>query len=98
MHGVYMILKHLPQVHAPGEGNYQICDQARKTLQQVLDKVLAEPPSSMATPSHLNALPSPLDSGIMSMEGDNGWDLSWLDSADFDADFWMNLPDHPLLT
>lgn len=25
------------------------------------------------------------------------YDFSWMDNAEFDADFWMNLPDHPLL-
>lgn len=78
--------------HQPGDGNYQLTEQARKTLQQILDKVLApgfqpaaqQPP--VMTPNS-NALPEDLV-----------YDFNWTDTANFDTDFWMNLPDHPIMS
>ena len=89
------------QVHAPCEGNYQIVEQARKTLQQILDRILSDGPSmsQQEKEQRMAALPSPNDSNMMGLsDAESQWDLSWLDNADFDADFWMNLPDHPLLS
>jgi outer membrane protease len=41
--------------------------------------------------SNASALPEDSGNGMM-------YDFSWMDNAQIDADFWMNLPDHPLLS
>ena len=76
-------------IHSPGEGNYEIGRQARTMLQHILDKVLSPdpPPGQVQLPA-----PSPND-----LSHDALYDLSWMDNAEFDANFWMYLPGHPLL-
>ncbi|RMZ89959.1 hypothetical protein DV736_g2799, partial [Chaetothyriales sp. CBS 134916] len=99
-----VFINSLKWVHAPCEGNYQLVEQARKTLQHILDHVLSDAPGSShhERMQRLVALPSPEDTdmighGSADADADDQFDFSWLDNAEFDADFWMNLPAHPLL-
>ena len=92
----------LRYVHAPGDGNYPLTEQAGKTLQQILDKVLSmdSAPPRVLTPERAQ-LPSLIsNSSAPPDDGSNGllFDFSWMDNAQFDADFWMSLPDHPMLS
>jgi hypothetical protein len=61
-------------------------------LQRILDTVLS-PPEPAAAPNP-QTLPT---SSSNEFSEDSIYDFSWMDNAEFDADFWMNLPDHPLL-
>jgi hypothetical protein len=82
----------LGSMHTEGDGNYQLCLQARRMLQRILDTVLS--PQEPATAPNPQTLPTPSGTEF----GENGiYDFSWMENAEFDADFWMNLPDHPLL-
>ena len=97
-----IFISSLRYVHSPGDGNYALTEQARKTLQRILDKVLSmdnagtgvpmsdrqHPPTPM---SNSNARADDYGSGVL-------YDFSWMDNGQFDADFWMTLPDHPLLS
>lgn len=78
--------------HAPGDGNYQLTEQARKTLQQILDKVLSADfqPSSQPAPI--------LTPNSSALPDDMIYDFGWTETTNFDADFWMNLPDHPIMS
>ena len=61
-------------------------------LQRILDTVLSpQEPAAAPNPQAL-LTPSSTEFGE-----DAIYDFSWMDNAEFDADFWMNLPDHPLL-
>ena len=84
----------LGTIHTEGDGNYQLCMQARRMLQRILDTVLS-PPEHAAAPNQQASMLTPASSDFPSEEGLYGF--SWMDNAEFDADFWMNLPDHPLL-
>jgi hypothetical protein len=80
----------LGSIYAEGDGNYQLCLQARRMLQRILDTVLS--------PEHPAPAPQTLLTPSSTEFGEDGiYDFSWMDNAEFDADFWMNLPDHPLL-
>ena len=59
-------------------------------LQRILDTVLS--PEHPAPALQTLLTPSSTEFGE-----DGIYDFSWMDNAEFDADFWMNLPDHPLL-
>lgn len=61
-------------------------------VQRILDTVLS--------PQEPAAVPNPqtmLTPTSAEYAEDGLYDFSWMDNAEFDADFWMNLPDHPLL-
>jgi len=76
----------------PTNGNYEICGQAKKMLQTILDIVLSA--------DYLNVNPETqlVDTTSNPMlSGDVFDDQMWLNN-DLDMDFWMNLADHPLLT
>jgi hypothetical protein len=80
----------LGSIYTEGDGNYQLCLQARRMLQRILDTVLSPEHPAPAPQTQL----TPSSTGF----GEDGiYDFSWMDNAEFDADFWMNLPDHPLL-
>jgi hypothetical protein len=86
----------LKYVHSPGDGNYALMEQARKSLERLLEKTLSF--EAQPAPSRMQ-FPSPTSTSALVEEPDNGlYDFSWIDTAQFDADFWTNLPDHPLLT
>jgi len=87
-----VFISHLGRVHTEGDGNYHLCMQARRMIQRILDKVLSpEPLALISQPSQL----TPSNSGFT---GDGLFNFSWMDNnAEFEADFWMSLPDHPLL-
>ena len=97
-----VFISSLRYVHAPGDGNYTLTEQARKTLQRILDKVLSLDSINPAVPIPDGAhLPSPIsNASALPDDGGNGmlFDFSWMDNAQIDADFWMNLPEHPLLS
>lgn len=84
----------LSWIHRPGDGNYQLIQQARKMIQKILDKVLSPEP-----PAHIerHPLPSPEEPHHVIYQ-DPMYDFSWIENAEFDADFWMSLPEHPLLS
>ena len=78
----------LKWAHAPGDGNYQLTEQARKTLQQILDKVLSA--DFQQAPERSQPLLTPNSTDL---PDDFVYDFSgWPNTADFDPDFWMNLP------
>jgi hypothetical protein len=81
----------LSWVHLEGDGNYHLCIQARNMIQRILDRVL----SPEATYSSHQPFPTPSSTGDFADEP--MYDFSWMDSAQFDADFWSNLDFHPLL-
>jgi hypothetical protein len=83
----------LHTVHAEGDGNYQLCLQARRMLQRILDTVLS-PEQPVPALSNRRTL---LTRSTIDFSEENAYDMSWMDNAAFDADFWLNLPDHPLL-
>jgi chromatin structure-remodeling complex subunit RSC3/30 len=77
-------------IHMEGDGNYHLCIQARNMIQRILDRVL----SPEATYSSQQTLPTPSNSDYTD---EAMYDFSWMDNAQFDADFWSNLDFHPLL-
>ena len=97
-----VITSYLRWIHVPGDGNYQLVEQARMTLQHILDKALM--------PEHMPAsAPSSILPETTISVGDNvgpgidlsGQDFSWFDSAgQYDADFWASLMnvDQPINT
>ena len=77
-------------IHNEADGNYHLCIQARNMTQRILDRVL----SPEATYSLQQTLPTPSNSDFAD---EAMYDFSWMDNAQFDADFWSNLDFHPLL-
>lgn len=77
-------------IHNEGDGNYHLCIQARNMIQRILDRVL----SPESTYSSQQTLPTPSNSDYTD---EAMYDFSWMDNAQFDADFWSNLDFHPLL-
>ena len=142
-----VLVSYLGWIYVEEDGNYQLCMQARRMLQRILDRVLSPQPArqnssarrntasvaqtrnldpslfteqehlqkAMVTdstsvsntdtfdPSQFTApLPTPptsLSNPAFTPEDFNPLDFSWMDNwnAEFETDFWMNLPDHPLL-
>ncbi len=88
----------LGSIHTEGDGNHNLCIQARRMLQRILDTVLS-PQEAPATQLNVQSLLTPASTDYSAGEsgGEGMFDFSWMDNAEFDADFWMNLPDHPLL-
>ncbi|KIV78944.1 hypothetical protein PV11_06543 [Exophiala sideris] len=86
-----VFVSYLKWFHVPGDGNYTLADRGRKTLQHVLDKVLAtERPEPQVQPDTLAiANPAVLDP-VGSMDDLSVFDFSLLD-AQFDQDFWDSL-------
>ena len=77
-------------IHVDGDGNYHLCLQARNMIQRILDRVL----SPESTYSSQQTLSTPSNSDFVD---ESMYDFSWMDNAQFDADFWSNLDFHPLL-
>ncbi len=77
-------------VHVAGDGNYELTQQAYKTLQQILERLFS---GYEASPQQNSLVPlsRPLDIPDEALDG-----ISWLDNSGFDADFWMFLSDQPL--
>ena len=65
------------------DGNFEICNQARQVLQQILERVLDGDNGSTAE-------------GVESVESVR-FDSSWLDQVSSEPAFWSSLPQHPLL-
>ncbi|KAJ9604727.1 hypothetical protein H2200_010841 [Cladophialophora chaetospira] len=82
----------LKWVHVPGEGNYSLADKGRKTLQHIMDKVLATeaPQPEQQEQRRVEAVAGSQEP--MSLMDDLGvYDFSWLDASHFDQDFWDSL-------
>jgi hypothetical protein len=77
-------------IHMEGDGNYHLCIQARNMIQRILDRVL----SPEAAYSSHQPEPTPANGNY---PDESLYDFSWMDNAQFDADFWSNLDFHPLL-
>ena len=94
-----VFISSLRYVHAPGDGNYALTEQARKTLQRILDRVLTMDSGGSGSSLQGDPLPSPIsNSSLLPDNNGSGIDFSWMETAQFDTDFWMSLPDHPLLS
>lgn len=80
----------------PEDGNFALCDQARRVIWRILDKVLSMP----AGPFNSNVNASSSLTTMDQIDGPitPGIELSWLASARSELDFWESLPEHPLLT
>ena len=78
----------------PSHGNYDICTQARKTLQTILDTVLAGPVELHQQPANQETMDAQDTQAVPEIDFN---DQEWLNNS-FDLDFWTNLEDHPLLT
>lgn len=97
-----VFISSLRYVHAPGDGNYALTEQARKMLQKILDKALSiDNVCSCSLPSG-NILLASQDTNLnrdpAANEPGSLFDLNWMDSTQFDAEFWLSLPEHPLLS
>jgi len=79
-------------MHSPGDGNYQIAQQARRMIQRILDKILSPDPLPAREQSAL------LNGSENHFYNDAMYDFSWLDSADFDADFWTDVSEQQFLS
>jgi hypothetical protein len=78
-----VFVANLRWVHQPGDGNYPMADQARRSLQQILNDVLADPsPPTYATPISL----------LQPDMSNQFTDDPWPGNSDFDVEFWMDLP------
>lgn len=86
-----VFISYLKWAHVPGDGNYTLAERGRRTLQHILDKVLAtESPEPQVQPALGVADSSTLDPvGVMDDLG--VFDFSWLDAGHFDQDFWDSL-------
>jgi hypothetical protein len=81
-----VFVSNLRWMYVQGDGNYQLADQARHSLQKILDTFLDDVPSSASA----SALPN---TGIYLDQPNQPLDsLMWLANSDFDTEFWTNLP------
>lgn len=72
----------------PLDGNYRICNQARRVLQNILDRVLNPPPRiADAVEQHGNNTKN---------EKFSERARSWYEQPWSEPDFWASLPTHPL--
>ena len=74
----------------PTNGNFNICSQAKKMLQVILDTVLS-PEQSNCENEHVEPVVTPKTFMDEALD-----DQTWLYN-NLDMDFWTNLEDHPLL-
>ena len=75
----------------PQHGNYDICSQAKRMLQTILDTVLTESDQRVneeGAGESFQRVNSIVETAID--------DQLWLENG-FDMDFWTNLEEHPLL-
>jgi hypothetical protein len=79
-----VLVSNLKWMYSPGDGNYQLADQARQSVQQILNAALAEP-------STLEPAITPFDGYTTESMLDN---FFWLNNTEFGTDFWTNLPDN----
>lgn len=77
----------------PTNGNYGICEQAKKMLQVILDAVLSPEQHDQAEEMEHSSEPV----GALDNFAEEALDdQMWL-SNNLDMDFWTSLEDHPLL-
>lgn len=87
-----VLVSNLRWIYLPGDANYRLADQARRSLQQILNAVLAEPVNSQST----DVLQNPMD--FMEEQDQNMDNFLWLANSGFDTDFWTSLPDNLALS
>ena len=87
-----VFISHLKWVHVPGEGNFSLADQGRKTLQHIMDKVLTTeaPRSEQQEQRRAEAVAGGHDPAAL-VDDLGVYDFSWLDAGHFDQDFWDSL-------
>jgi hypothetical protein len=76
----------------PGEGNYDICQQARKAIKHILDRVLSsEPGPSLPSAQESSATDWLGGNSGLGMIPDDGTDfMKWLDNLDWGQEPWTN--------
>ena len=84
------LISSIDYIIRPTNGNFEICGQAKKMLQTILDTVLS-PEQEQTVAGHGESTDSLDVSAIDGLE-----DQSWL-NMNLDMDFWTSLEDHPLL-
>ncbi len=87
-----VFISYLKWVHIPGEGNFSLADRGRKTLQHIMDKVLATeaPRLEQQEQRRAEGVTGGVDSTAL-VDDLGVYDFSWLDAGHFDQDFWDNL-------
>ncbi|KIX07364.1 uncharacterized protein Z518_02017 [Rhinocladiella mackenziei CBS 650.93] len=85
-----VFISNLKWMHVPGDGNYKLSEQAHKSLQQILDKVLSDYIVSPVQHDPILTSPHQPTRGLE----DPADGFSWYESTEFDIDFWINLPDN----
>lgn len=72
----------------PGEGNHAICNQGRRALKKILDKILAPHPPSVSTalPPHQTAL----DTSLYFPTGNDAEFLQWLENVEWEGGNWFH--------
>jgi hypothetical protein len=95
-----VFISYLKHVHVPGEGNYILAEQCRKTLQHIMDRVLAVDAPRQEQPSQQGAetLAGSQQHTTGLIDDLGVYDFSWLDAAHFDHDFWDSLNSMELAT
>ncbi len=89
------LIEALRHLVPPEDGNFGLCDQARRVIRQILDKVLSIPAAPVTSNTNVNFSLTTMDQNDrLKMPGLDG---SWLVSARSELDFWESLPEHPLL-
>lgn len=77
----------------PGEGNHAICNQGRRALKRLLDKILSPDPMPQKQPNAgtLEHIDFGADmSGLCFPTGNDAEFLQWLDDVEWDRGSWMN--------
>lgn len=77
----------------PTEGNFILCDQARRVIQRILDQVLSTPIQQATHMEEPRKRIGPGEVGPAAVASEDAWLLG----ARCETDFWMTLPEHPLL-
>jgi len=79
-----VFISYLEWVHVPGDGNYQLVEKARKTLQHIMDQVLNTPPPMFEQQQQGNEWSFPF---LRNDAEDLGlYDFSWFDDFHLDQD------------
>ena len=73
---------------SPGEGNYTICDQGRKVLEKILDKILSPQPHQPATGIPHNDLGN--DTSLYFPTGNDAEFMQWLDNLEWERGSLFN--------
>lgn len=90
-----VFISYLRWIHVPGDGNFQLVERARRTLQKILDKCM-EMPRQKLNYSHLGRsgsqqLLTPTSDTILWPEPVAMNDFFWFDTEQLDPSLWANL-------